>query len=322
MGVDIMTLALAKAYADEVAAAGGNPEETKQYIDTKIKELIGGASIDADTLKELEDKINSLGKSSSADWSVNDETAAGHIKNRTHYDLGTTAIPSNNSDGTETYWTGPTGEEVLEQDYFIASELGDGYAYQYRQSTTPISLTNLKNISASDISINHNGTITTWEEYTAGEVEIEIQEVLTGKIYGIVADSIPLVVSLVEDVDLSEIGSSGVASKGTYFLYAPVSDEEIIFINRVVYNEIKQLDLKYIPESAFGEIDLIDYGTYATLTITDREGNIKSVTINDGSDGEPGAPGTTPVRGTDYWTEADKAEIKAYVDSAILGGTW
>ena len=32
--------------------------------------------------------------------------------------------------------------------------------------------------------------------------------------------------------------------------------------------------------------------------------------------------GYTPVRGTDYWTEEDKAEIKAYVDEAILGGEW
>lgn len=35
-----------------------------------------------------------------------------------------------------------------------------------------------------------------------------------------------------------------------------------------------------------------------------------------------GADGKTPVRGTDYWTEADKTEIKAYVDEAILGGAW
>ncbi len=40
------------------------------------------------------------------------------------------------------------------------------------------------------------------------------------------------------------------------------------------------------------------------------------------ADGEPGADGYTPVRGTDYWTESDKAEIKAYVDEAILGGAW
>lgn len=41
-----------------------------------------------------------------------------------------------------------------------------------------------------------------------------------------------------------------------------------------------------------------------------------------GADGRDGADGYTPVRGTDYWTEADKAEIKAYVDAAILGGAW
>ena len=35
-----------------------------------------------------------------------------------------------------------------------------------------------------------------------------------------------------------------------------------------------------------------------------------------------GADGKTPVRGTDYWTAADIAQIKGYVDEAILGGAW
>lgn len=47
-----------------------------------------------------------------------------------------------------------------------------------------------------------------------------------------------------------------------------------------------------------------------------------------GDPGEPGKNGTngengyTPVRGTDYWTPDDIAEIKSYVDEAILGGAW
>lgn len=41
-----------------------------------------------------------------------------------------------------------------------------------------------------------------------------------------------------------------------------------------------------------------------------------------GNKGDTGDPGYSPVRGTDYWTDADKAEIKAYVDEAILGGAW
>ena len=32
--------------------------------------------------------------------------------------------------------------------------------------------------------------------------------------------------------------------------------------------------------------------------------------------------GDSPVKGIDYWTEADIAEIKSYVDDAILGGEW
>lgn len=42
----------------------------------------------------------------------------------------------------------------------------------------------------------------------------------------------------------------------------------------------------------------------------------------DGTNGTNGKDGKTPVRGTDYWTASDIAEIKSYVDDAILGGAW
>ena len=38
-----------------------------------------------------------------------------------------------------------------------------------------------------------------------------------------------------------------------------------------------------------------------------------------GADGTPGADGYTPVRGTDYWTAEDIAEIQSYIDSQIGG---
>lgn len=38
--------------------------------------------------------------------------------------------------------------------------------------------------------------------------------------------------------------------------------------------------------------------------------------------GAQGPAGRTPVRGTDYWTASDIAEIKGYVDDAILNGAW
>ena len=41
-----------------------------------------------------------------------------------------------------------------------------------------------------------------------------------------------------------------------------------------------------------------------------------------GDPGKDGIDGNTPVRCVDYWTDADKEEIKSYVDDAILGGAW
>ena len=38
--------------------------------------------------------------------------------------------------------------------------------------------------------------------------------------------------------------------------------------------------------------------------------------------GVQGPKGDKPIKGVDYWTEADIAEIKGYVDDAILGGAW
>lgn len=35
-----------------------------------------------------------------------------------------------------------------------------------------------------------------------------------------------------------------------------------------------------------------------------------------------GEKGDFPQKGIDYWTESDKAEIKAYVEDSILGGAW
>ena len=41
-----------------------------------------------------------------------------------------------------------------------------------------------------------------------------------------------------------------------------------------------------------------------------------------GDKGDKGDSGYTPQRGIDYWTPSDIAEIKTYVDEAILGGAW
>ena len=53
----------------------------------------------------------------------------------------------------------------------------------------------------------------------------------------------------------------------------------------------------------------------AEISITDANGTTTAIITN-------GKDGATPKRGEDYWTDEDKAEIKGYVDEAILGGAW
>lgn len=55
-------------------------------------------------------------------------------------------------------------------------------------------------------------------------------------------------------------------------------------------------------------------GNISTLTVTDKNGTT-SVKILDGV-----GTGYTPVKGVDYWTDEDKAEIKQYIDTELLGG--
>lgn len=45
--------------------------------------------------------------------------------------------------------------------------------------------------------------------------------------------------------------------------------------------------------------------------------NIRGKDGVDGKDGSPGADGYSPIRGVDYWTEADKAEMVADVIASL-----
>ena len=52
------------------------------------------------------------------------------------------------------------------------------------------------------------------------------------------------------------------------------------------------------------------------------EAELRAAAESGSLNGKDGKDGYVPVRGKDYWTDADKAEIKSYVDEAILGGAW
>ena len=91
-----------------------------------------------------------------------------------------------------------------------------------------------------------------------------------------------------------------------------------------------------MPSKNLGRVSIVPKGTWNANTVYNR---LDAVAHNgsswlakkqntgqmpaEGSDAwqllaERGADGYTPVRGVDYWTEADIASIRSYVDDAIL----
>lgn len=91
-----------------------------------------------------------------------------------------------------------------------------------------------------------------------------------------------------------------------------ITDEEISGVNTVINlleNEITKVDNINIMAEKVGNI--------ATVTVTDKEGNTNTVEITDGTDGTDGQDGYTPIKGVDYWTNADKQEMIQDVEEEI-----
>lgn len=114
---------------------------------------------------------------------------------------------------------------------------------------------------------------------------------------------------------------------------------DLPFVDEHIISKVNdKLDAKALPDAinealtqakASGEFDGEDgvsvthlwNGT--TLTVISASGTSSANLKGDkGDQGIQGPKGDSPVRGTDYWTDADKTEIKSYIDDAILNGAW
>ena len=90
-----------------------------------------------------------------------------------------------------------------------------------------------------------------------------------------------------------------------------------------------KLKIEYESESDYLQSNPILFD-HELIVVMDANGNLRCK-IGDGvtryadlpyMSGSTGGSCNTPVRGIDYWTDEDVAEIKTYVDDAILGGVW
>lgn len=90
-----------------------------------------------------------------------------------------------------------------------------------------------------------------------------------------------------------------------------------------------KLKIEYESESDYLQSNPILFD-HELIVVMDASGNLRCK-VGDGvthyadlpyMGGSTGGSGNIPIRGVDYWTEKDVAEIKTYVDDAILGGVW
>ena len=100
------------------------------------------------------------------------------------------------------------------------------------------------------------------------------------------------------------------------------TDEEIAKIDTTPTVQI-ELDTSLSVQGKAADAKAVGDALGEKLGTTELDSAINTALAQAKASGEfDGQDGNTPVRGTDYWTDADIAEIKSYVDEAILGGAW
>lgn len=199
----------------------------------------------------------------------------------------------------------------------------------YDESTTYKLVADNENITAATVTEDVDGT-----EYTYTEIAVPLKETntveidqwlgngksktgLTGELCGFDADGNTIFLLQLENFSIrNRLTSAGDPTEipSEYFTEAQVRS----FVTGLLRNP---MEFEY---SVDGVSDWHTTQTTEDKYYRQRIANIgaewsEAVMMAPGQKGEPG---NTPQKGVDYWTDADKAEIKNYVDEQILNGEW
>lgn len=85
---------------------------------------------------------------------------------------------------------------------------------------------------------------------------------------------------------------------------------EQIEVSGVTDEQIERAVTKYLSEHPIETLTESDVQRIVNEYVTAHKNELK---------GEPGEPGYTPIKGTDYWTTEDIADILSYIDNKIGG---
>ena len=286
------------------------------------------------------------------DWCENDTASNSYINNRPFYDGGSETYPSTVSylpvsdpsdDDLGKYFVLEDNEYIQTEDSEVDSEktyyIKAGFVYdstaepdQIIEDTSPMFRIGdavdedlFVSISPQNIhllmSVYLGGAQYAAQYGTASDFGSEVVVESGDGVQGLLIGDVPYMLNIPSDVD-------GFAGAGLYCVVSFGEESGVNFaayITSVDIADIHQLDEKFIPETAFPSIDVeyLDQGSPTGYKITiNNRGKSEEIYIYNGQQGENGQSGTTPVKGTDYWTASDIADIKAYCENAIANGAW
>lgn len=293
-GTDTGTDYGASCIAAEIA---GNTKARHEHGNMTVLDKLGASG---DSLTYDGQPIKGGGSSTQSDWQQPDPAAVDYVKNRTHYD-----IP-----GYSVEWDGLLDghESVL-----IVHSEEEGNCYMVRiADSIPAALVTA--VGSDDVKMCIGGETASFTDLVE-----PVKNLFT--VHDNYDDAISYLVNVREDecdvsASYAEVTSNTIIlNRGLW-----VMRSDAAYVSEVVVpNGVKTIDLKYIPELAFGAIELEPHDGYSTVKVTDRDGQTTSVDIKDGTVGK------TPVKGTDYWTDEDKAEIVSATIAALprwIGGDY
>lgn len=136
-----------------------------------------------------------------------------------------------------------------------------------------------------------------------------------------------LVAAINEAARTGGAGSMALRVADGYIQYS--TDGGSTWTNLIAVADLKGADGKPGAAGATGPAGVPGKDGHSPVVTATKSGKTTTIsvdgaaiaTVEDGAKGDPGKTGKTPVRGTDYWTAADKQEIVNSVIAALPDGT-
>lgn len=152
--------------------------------------------------------------------------------------------------------------------------------------------------------------------FSGSSVSVPVLSGIHHVLVGVYAGNLRTTTPAFVECDKSILCGGGVHKEPTPDVYHQII--ELIETGCVAGKDGTSVTVTNVMEStADGGSNVVTFSDGTTLTVKNGKTGATGAAGKDGAKGEDGADGHTPVRGVDYWTDADVEEIKAHINECV-----